>query len=120
MHDLIFKSQSEWAGMEVEQFQDWLVERAGEMDLDIDQFSNDMLSSENEEFVRGTWDRGVEIGIPGTPFLLIDGSVWPQNLPITIENFRSIIELKLLEGRQFTSCPPMTINPRSLAVSTTL
>lgn len=110
MHDLLFERQSEWASLTVEQFQDWLVERAGELGLDTDKFAQDMLSQENEDFVRGTWDQGVERGIPGTPFLLIDGQPWPQNLPITIENIRAIIDLQFLEERQFTSCPPMTIN----------
>jgi cyclophilin family peptidyl-prolyl cis-trans isomerase len=111
MHDLIFEQQSEWSGMEVEQFQEWLVEQAAELGLDADQFAEDLVSQEIVEFVQGTWDRGVEIGIPGTPFLLVDGQVWPQNLPLSAENIRAIIELKLLENRQFTSCPPMTIDP---------
>lgn len=111
MHDLIFEQQSAWSSMEVEQFQEWLVEQAAELGLDADQFAEDLVSQEIVEFVQGTWDRGVEIGIPGTPFLLVDGQVWPQNLPLSAENIRAIVELKLLENRQFTSCPPMTIDP---------
>jgi cyclophilin family peptidyl-prolyl cis-trans isomerase len=118
MHDLLFEQQSEWVNLSVEQFQDWLVERAGELGLDTDQFTEDMLSQEIAEYVQGTWDRGAEIGIPGTPFLLVDGQIWPQNLPMNAENIRAIVDLKLLEKRQFTSCPPMTVDPSRQYIAT--
>jgi cyclophilin family peptidyl-prolyl cis-trans isomerase len=118
MHDLLFEGQSDWVSLSVEQFQEWVVKQAGELGLDTDQFSTDLVSQEITDYVQGTWDRGVEIGIPGTPFLLVDGQIWPQNLPISTENIRSIIELKLLEDRQFTSCPPMTVDPSKQYIAT--
>lgn len=118
MHDLLFERQSEWVELTVEQFQDWLIERSGELGMESDQFATDLEDQDISEFVEGTWDRGVEIGIPGTPFLVVDGQPWPQNLPLTPENLRSIIELKLLEKNQFTSCPPMAIDPSRQYIAT--
>jgi cyclophilin family peptidyl-prolyl cis-trans isomerase len=118
MHDLLFERQSEWVELTVEQFQTWLVERAGELGMESDQFATDLVSQDISEFVKGTWDRGVEIGFPGTPFLVVDGQAWPQNLPLTPENLRTIIELKLLEKRQFTACPQMTIDTSRQYIAT--
>ena len=118
MHDLLFNLQSDWANLSVEQFQEWLVGHAGELGLDKDQFAADLTSKEIVDYVQEAWDHGVEIGMNGTPFLLIDGQIWPQSLPITAENIRAIIELQKLEEHQFTACPPMTIDPSKTYIAT--
>lgn len=110
MHDLLFERQGEWAALSVEDFQEWVTARAGELGLDEDQFVTDMLSEENEALAQAAWDRGVEIGLPGTPFLIIDGDIWPNNLPMSEAYISAIIELQLLEPRQFDECPPMNID----------
>lgn len=118
LHDLLFERQAEWAQMSVEDFQAWLMEQAEALGLDSERFSADLVSEENVDYVQETWDRGVEINLPGTPYLLIDGQIWPQNLPMSPENIRAIVELKLLEEKQFTTCPPMTIDPSRQYIAT--
>ena len=118
MHDLLFERQAEWSALTVEQFEAWLVERAGELDLDDSQFEKDLTSTEIVAKVNATWERGQEIGLPGTPFLLINGQIWPNNLPMNATNIKSIIDLQRLEKRQFTSCPPMQIDPSKQYVAT--
>ncbi len=118
LHDLLFERQAEWAQMSVEDFQAWLLEQAEALGLDAERFSADLVSAENVDYVQGTWDRGVEINLPGTPFLLIDGQIWPQSLPMSPENIRAIVELKILEEVQFTTCPPMTIDPSKQYIAT--
>jgi cyclophilin family peptidyl-prolyl cis-trans isomerase len=118
MHDLLFERQADWAGLSVDDFQAWLIERAGELGLDTERFSTDLLSDEIVDYVQATWDRGLEMNLPGTPFLLIDGQIWPQSLPMSAENIRSIVQLKLLEEKQFTTCPPMTIDPSKQYIAT--
>ena len=71
MHDLLFERQTEWSSMSVEQFREWLLERAKELELDSDQFAKDIDSKEIADRVQADYDRGAEIGLPGTPFLLI-------------------------------------------------
>lgn len=118
MHDLLFERQAEWSALTVEQFEAWLVERAGELDLDDSQFEKDLTSTEIVAKVNATWERGQEIGLPGTPFLLINGQIWPNNLPMNATNIKSIIDLQRLEKRQFTSCPPMQIDPSKQYIAT--
>ena len=110
MHDLLFERQAEWTALSVEEFQQWVTTRAAELGLDEGQFTEDMLSEENVAFAQAAWDRGVEIGLPGTPFLTIDGEIWPNNMPMSEAYISAIIELQLLEAKQFDECPPMTID----------
>jgi cyclophilin family peptidyl-prolyl cis-trans isomerase len=118
MHDLLFERQADWSAMTVEQFQEWLIERAKELDLDESQFEKEMLNTEIVDKIQATWQRGQEIGLPGTPFLLINGQIWPNNLPMNATNIKSIIELQRLEKRQFTSCPPLQVDPSKQYIAT--
>ncbi len=110
MHDLLFERQGEWVDLSVEEFQEWVIARAEELDLNTEQFSSDLTSQPLADKAQAAWDRGVEIGMPGTPFLLVNQSIWPSNLPMKQGNIAAVIRLELMESRQFSECPPMTID----------
>ncbi|MCI0520056.1 MAG: peptidylprolyl isomerase [Chloroflexi bacterium] len=118
MHDVLFSLQAEWFELTVEQFQDWAVDHAGKMGLDKGKFKTDMLSAEIAVKAQKAWDDGVEVGMPGTPFLLVNGLIWPQDLPMSYGNLSAVINLELLEERQFSECPPVTIDPSRQYVAT--
>ena len=118
MHDVLFERQSEWSGLSVSDFQQWLVERASELGLDESKFSTDLTSPELVDLAQNAWDNAQKIGLSGTPTLLVNGQVWPSNVSMNIGNLSSVILLTILEERQFTQCPPMTINPTSQYVAT--
>jgi cyclophilin family peptidyl-prolyl cis-trans isomerase len=109
MNDILFDKQGEWSPMSVEQFQEWLIARAGNLGLDTAQFSEDLNSEEIVTTVQETWERGQEIGIPGTPFLLFNGRGYQG--PMGYSDLAGIIDFLLLERRQYTSCPPEVIDP---------
>ena len=111
MHDLLFEHQSEWASLSVEQFQDWLIERAAELGLDTQQFTNEMLSDANAEFAQQAFDENASIPILYTPFLIFDDQIWDKDIPPNFEYLSTVLELTLLKKRQFTECPPMVIDP---------
>lgn len=109
MHDLLFATQSNWSGMAVADFQTWLLEKAAELELDVDQFETDLNSTALAELANNAWTSGGEMGLPGTPFLVINGSGY--NGQISYGSISSIVELVLLEKRQFAVCPPIEIDP---------
>jgi cyclophilin family peptidyl-prolyl cis-trans isomerase len=110
MHDLLFERQSEWSGMSPQDFEAWLIDQAGELGLDQARFEADLNSPDIADMIQAAWDRGAEIGLPGTPFLLLNNQIWPNNLPMSEGNLAAIVKLNLLEQEQFTSCPPMSID----------
>ena len=109
MHDILFEQQAEWAALTVEQFQDWLVERAAELGLDTDQFSADLNSEENAALAQRAYDEGVNMGLPGTPFLLVNDQYYGG--PRDYGSLESIVELLMMDDQMYTECPPMVIDP---------
>ena len=109
MHDVLFEQQGEWAALSVEGFQDWLVERADELGLDTDQFSADLVSEENAAMAQRAFDDAVNMGLPGTPFLLVNGEYYGG--PRDYGSMESIVELLMIDEQLYTDCPPMVIDP---------
>jgi cyclophilin family peptidyl-prolyl cis-trans isomerase len=58
----------------------------------------------------------VAANLPGTPSLLINGSYYDG--PRDYFSLASILQLVKLEERQFTECPPMTIDPAKQYIAT--
>jgi len=109
MHDLIFEKQPEWVNMSVEDFEEWLISQAEELGLDADQFAEDMTSEEIVNKIQTAYEQASQTGIPGTPFLLFNGRGYQGSM--AYEDLVNIVEFFLLEKRQYTSCPPMIIDP---------
>jgi cyclophilin family peptidyl-prolyl cis-trans isomerase/predicted DsbA family dithiol-disulfide isomerase len=111
MHDQLFSRQEEWVMLSHQEFRTWLGALAAEMALDVSRFHADMDSEQLASLVKSAWDSGLEIGLPGTPFILINGKPWDFNVPLTNFNLSVLVKLTLLENRQFATCPSMTIDP---------
>lgn len=118
MHDVLFDRQAEWSSLSVSDFQQWLVQRAEELGLDVTEFTNDLTSIDLVNLAQNDWENGRQIGLSGTPTLLINDKVWPSNVALNAGNISSVVLLTLLEDRQFTQCPPMTIDPTKQYVAT--
>jgi cyclophilin family peptidyl-prolyl cis-trans isomerase len=108
MHDLLFETQAEWSDLTPEEFENWLSERAAELNLDVDQFMVDLKSEENTTRAEDAWDNGTAAGFPGTPLLMVNGRYY--NGPNDYFSMESITKMIMLEDEQFTICPPMTID----------
>jgi cyclophilin family peptidyl-prolyl cis-trans isomerase len=102
----------------VTDFQQWLIQRAGELNLNVSKFTTDLTSLELVNLAQNAWDYGQSVGMTGTPFLLVNGRVWPSNVPMDAWNISAVVRLTLLEDRQFTQCPPMTIDPTRQYIAT--
>jgi cyclophilin family peptidyl-prolyl cis-trans isomerase len=118
MHDVLFNNQSEWSALSVADFQPWLIKKAGDLNLDVTQFTSDLSSPELVNLAQTAWDNGQKMNLTGTPSLLVNGEVWPSNVPMNDANLSSVIQLTMMEDHQFTVCPPITIDPTKQYVAT--
>ncbi len=109
MHDLLFEQRDRWVNLSMDQFEVWLVEKAEQLGLDSDKFKTDLNSSDLIKLARDAYERNAAIGMPGTPFLVIDNM--PYNGPLDFVNLDATIALTILQQRQFSECPPMVIDP---------
>ncbi|MBN1148703.1 MAG: peptidylprolyl isomerase [Anaerolineales bacterium] len=116
MHHLLYESRSEWVDLSENQFQEWLVEQADGLGLDSEQFSEDLTSEAMLSLAQEAWERNSSIGMPGTPFLVING--YPYNGDLSYENLATAVSAILLEKKQFVECPPMAIDPNKQYIVT--
>lgn len=117
MHDYLFFNQSAWSALSPTEFQTWLIETVvPELDLNPEKFETDMTSTNVANYARETWDFGQQIGLRGTPTLILNGL--PYDGPVDSANLAAIIQLARLKDRQFTECPPFQIDSLKQYIAT--
>jgi cyclophilin family peptidyl-prolyl cis-trans isomerase/protein-disulfide isomerase len=109
MHDLLFKMREEWIEMTEEDFSKWLIDKSYTLGLDVKKFETDLNSQEIKSLAKDSWENNAAIGMPGTPFIVINN--YPYNGPLSYSDLTATVEMILLERIQYSECPTMTINP---------
>ncbi len=107
MHDLLYENQATWSQTSVDEFQSWLIDQAEGLGLDVETFTQDLTSEAMIALAQDAWEKNTAIGMPGTPFLLINGRQY--NGRMDYGNLEAVVKMLLLEQQQFTECPPMTL-----------
>jgi cyclophilin family peptidyl-prolyl cis-trans isomerase len=110
MHDVLFGKQADWSALSVADFQQWLIQQAGAINLDVTKFTTDLTSTELVNFAQKAWDDGQKMNLNGTPSLFVNDQVWPSGVTMNAANISTVIRLTKLEDRQFTQCPSMAID----------
>lgn len=122
MHDILFEDQPLWRPLTPEEFETWLVEQAQALELDIDQFSADLVSEAISAIPEAAFTEGLDLGFQGTPTLFVDGDIidnqfYPyETLQPILKNL--IIPLGRLTEIQFTECPEKNVDPESEYLAT--
>jgi cyclophilin family peptidyl-prolyl cis-trans isomerase len=116
MHDLIFARQGEWSSLSTLDAAAWLTARAAEMGLNAEQFNADLNSEAVVKKVQDAQNAGRQAKIPGTPFLLVNGK--PYEGSRSADSLTSLVKLVDLIPRQFTACPPMTVDAAKTYLAT--
>lgn len=109
MHALLYARQVDWVVLPVDKFQDWLVSQATGLGLEPKQFVSDLVSQENTAFAEQVWKSGLQLGLEGTPVLIINGEY--QHSLVSYSSLATAIKLFKLRERQFMECPPVVIDP---------
>jgi cyclophilin family peptidyl-prolyl cis-trans isomerase len=104
----LFENQAAWVNLTVEQFDTWLKGIAKVVGLDEAKFEADRKSDAVKQKVEAAIKEGERIGIPGTPFMVINGRAYQG--PRDFANLESIVKLTRLEDKMFTACPTLTID----------
>ncbi|HCQ91878.1 MAG TPA: hypothetical protein DIU16_00710 [Candidatus Vogelbacteria bacterium] len=73
MHDTLFDSQREWAGIPNDQAKAYFVKLAEGLTLETVRFAVDMESEELRVRVRRDADEAARIGVRGTPTFYVNG-----------------------------------------------
>lgn len=116
MHELLYAGQENWVELPVEDFEQWIRAQASALELNVDQFESDLKSADIVARVEKAWEDGQKIGLPGTPLILINGQIYGG--PRDYNSLNDIVQLILLGRRQFTSCPPVTVQKNKQYIAT--
>ena len=107
MHDMLYDTQTAWSMFTVEEFGSWLVDQAAILELDSEQFELDLFSETIVTEAEAAWNDGQEMGLQGTPAIKINSLYDAQAEP---KMLTAIVEMIKLEEKQFSECPPMTVD----------
>ncbi|MFT3895381.1 MAG: peptidylprolyl isomerase [Anaerolineales bacterium] len=108
MNDLLYSGQAGWSNLSAEDFESWLIAQATGLGMDAEKFQSDLKREDIVARVQKAWEDGQKMGLPGTPLVLLNGQVYGG--PRDYVSVESIVALIALGKRQYTSCPPMTVD----------
>jgi cyclophilin family peptidyl-prolyl cis-trans isomerase len=107
MRELLYQQQETWISLTIEDFKQWLTAQATDLEMDVDQFKTDLEREDIVTEVQQAWEDGQKMGLPGTPLVLINGQIYGG--PRDYNSLNDILQLIVLGDRQFTACPPVTV-----------
>ena len=109
IHDLLYTQQANWISLSPGDFEEWLSAQVSALGLDVRQFQEDLKREDIVARVQEAWEQGQQIGVPGTPLVLINGQIYGG--PRDLSSLNDIVQLIALGDRQFSECPEMTVDP---------
>lgn len=116
VRDILYKQQADWVSLSVDDFEQWITAQASSLGMDVDQFQADMKREEIVARVQEAWEGGKKMGLPGTPLVLLNGQIYGG--PRDYGSLNDIMQLIVLGKRQFTACPPVTVETNKQYIAT--
>lgn len=117
MHNLLYTGQENWVNLSVEDFEQWISAQAsGLPQVNVDQFKSDLHRADIVARVRRAWEDGQNMGLPGTPLILINRQIYGG--PRDYNSLSDIVHLIVLGKRQFTACPLVTVQRNRQYIAT--
>lgn len=112
MEEKIFAMQPSFANQSEADFRKTLSQYAQEIGLDTQQFDSDMEAGKYKAKVQEAQDQAQQLGLPGTPFLLLNGSPWPDTLNyLSYNNLDGVVKYIVdLPKKQYAEAPKMQID----------
>lgn len=108
MHDLLYEKQQEWTDLTAEEFILWAQNAADQLGINAALIENDLRNGTYSDVVQDAFVQGVNSGLPGTPFLLLNGE-WFRASP-TVNNLEAAIRLEAFADEQFQQPPDLEID----------
>ena len=104
----INEAPDEWSELTPEAFEEYIIEKATSIGLDMTRFNEDWKSDAVMAAVQEDYNGGIAAGVNGTPTIYINGRLYSGQR--SYEIFEALLQLYYLKDRQYTECPPMVID----------
>jgi cyclophilin family peptidyl-prolyl cis-trans isomerase/protein-disulfide isomerase len=116
VYDLLFSQQENWINLSTKDFEQWISAQVSALGMNVEQFQFDMKREDIVARVNQAWEDGQKMGLPGTPLILINGQIYGG--PRDYNSLNDILQLIVLGKRQFTACPPVTVQMNKQYIAT--
>lgn len=93
MHDLLYKYQSDWADLPLDDARKKFISYAQELKLDEESFRKDLDRKDLEDKIRAQQEEGIKNGVNATPTFFLNGKII-QN-PRSVDDFKKLIDQEL-------------------------
>jgi cyclophilin family peptidyl-prolyl cis-trans isomerase len=122
MHDLLFAEQAQWVGLDEEALFAFFSDQFEALEIDPDQFMVDYADPAIDDRISEDFLEASGSG-QSAPYLTVNGTVPPLYLTSIRDFFLWLDSLMIpygrhLQSRQFTECPPMTVDPAGTYTAT--
>jgi cyclophilin family peptidyl-prolyl cis-trans isomerase/protein-disulfide isomerase len=107
LRDLLYQQQASWIALSAGDFEKWIGTQAASLGLDQKKFKADLKREDIVARVQKAWEDGQKMGLPGTPLIVLNGQIYGG--PRDYNSLNDIMQLIALGKRQFTACPPVTV-----------
>ena len=115
-HDYLYGRRNDWVALTPDEFETWIEQQVPALGLDLATFQADYISEEIRDRLLDDLYYNSSIGLVQTPFLLINGQMYFG--PMDYNSMNQMISLIIMGERQFTTCPPLTIDPLRQYIAT--
>ncbi|MBP7688796.1 MAG: peptidylprolyl isomerase [Thermoflexales bacterium] len=112
MESLLFEKQADWTDQTEADIRATLTKFAEQINLDVKQFNADLDAGKYKGKATSAQALAQQLGLPGTPFLLINQQPWPQDMSYLVySNLEGMVKFFAeLPKKQFKQAPDMTID----------
>lgn len=115
MYDLLFVRYNEWVNLNPNQFENWVLNQAASVGINSNQLEADMKAEETATKLASSIEAAKRLSIAAVPLILINGE---QFYLLDYQNISDTIGMIALGKKQFTECPPFTIDTNKTYVAT--
>lgn len=116
MYDLLFVKHAEWSKLSPGEFQSWLTRESVTVGVDGNQLAVEMKAAETTDKLRSAKEAASLLPVQAVPLVFINGSL--QQYFLDYQSLNDTVGLILLGKKQFTKCPPFTVDASKQYVAT--
>ena len=110
MHALLYARQSEWTGLDPQDFPAWVAAQAAGLGQDAVRFQADFAGEQVQARVAQALGFSAGVQQPSLPILFVD-STSPYSGLIDAASLETMFQMSVLQPRRFSACPPLTVDP---------
>lgn len=117
MYDLLFTKHQDWENLNPNDFYAWVINEASAAGLDGAQLTAAIQAPEPTTRMISTMESVNKLSLPAIPLILINGTLQPSYL-LDAQSLNDTVGLIALGQKQFTECPPFTVDASKNYVAT--